>query len=42
MTDQNDSAELLKLTAEIVAAHVSNNTLTAAELPQLISQASKR
>jgi predicted transcriptional regulator len=38
MTDQNDSAELLKLTAEIVAAHVSNNTLTAAELPQLISQ----
>jgi predicted transcriptional regulator len=38
MTDQNNSAELLKLTAEIVAAHVSNNTLTAAELPQLISQ----
>ena len=38
MTDQNNSAELLKLTAEIVAAHVSNNTLAAAELPQLISQ----
>ncbi|MDH3738024.1 MAG: MucR family transcriptional regulator [Alphaproteobacteria bacterium] len=38
MTDQNNSAELLKLTAEIVAAHVSNNTLPAAELPQLIAQ----
>ena len=38
MTDQNNSADLLKLTAEIVAAHVSNNTLPAAELPQLISQ----
>ena len=38
MTDQNNSAELLKLTAEIVAAHVSNNTMSAAELPQLISQ----
>ena len=38
MTDQNNSAELLKLTAEIVAAHVSNNTLPSAELPQLISQ----
>ena len=38
MTDQINSTELLKLTAEIVAAHVSNNTLPAAELPQLISQ----
>ena len=38
MTVQNNSAELLKLTAEIVAAHVSNNTMSAAELPQLISQ----
>ena len=38
MTDQNNSAVLLKLTAEIVAAHVSNNTMSAAELPQLISQ----
>lgn len=38
MTDQNNSAELLKLTAEIVAAHVSNNTLSSAELPQLIAQ----
>lgn len=38
MTDQNNAVELLKLTAEIVAAHVSNNTLSSAELPQLISQ----
>ena len=38
MTDQNNSTEILKLTAEIVAAHVSNNTLSAVELPQLISQ----
>lgn len=38
MTDQNNSTELLKLTAEIVAAHVSNNTLPSAELPQLIAQ----
>ena len=38
MSDQNNSAELLKLTAEIVSAHVSNNTLSSAELPQLISQ----
>ena len=38
MSDQNNSTELLKLTAEIVAAHVSNNTMSSAELPQLISQ----
>ena len=38
MSEQNNSAELLKLTAEIVAAHISNNSLQAAELPQLISQ----
>ena len=38
MTDQINSAELLKLTADIVAAHVSNNSLSAGELPQLISQ----
>ena len=38
MSEQNNAAELLKLTAEIVAAHVSNNTLPASELPQLISQ----
>jgi len=38
MTDPNNSADLLKLTAEIVAAHVSNNTLPSSELPQLIAQ----
>ncbi len=32
------SAELLALTAKIVAAHVSNNTVAIAELPQLIAQ----
>jgi len=38
MSEQVSSAELLKLTADIVAAHVSNNKLSAAELPQLIAQ----
>jgi len=38
MTDKDNAAELLRLTAEIVAAHVSNNTLPAADLPQLIAQ----
>ena len=38
MTDQNNSADFLKLTVEIVVAHVSNNTLLLAELPQLITQ----
>lgn len=38
MNEQVSSAELLKLTAEIVAAHVSNNKLPANDLPQLIAQ----
>ncbi len=38
MDEQVSSAELLKLTADIVAAHVSNNKLSANELPQLIAQ----
>jgi len=38
MNEQVSSAELLKLTADIVAAHVSNNKLPANELPQLIAQ----
>lgn len=38
MSEQVSSADLLKLTADIVAAHVSNNKLSAAELPQLIAQ----
>jgi predicted transcriptional regulator len=38
MADAADRSELLALTAEIVAAHVSNNKLEAAELPALIRQ----
>jgi predicted transcriptional regulator len=38
MADAADRSELLALTAEIVAAHVSNNKLEAAELPGLIRQ----
>ncbi|MBO22777.1 MAG: MucR family transcriptional regulator [Rhodospirillaceae bacterium] len=38
MNEQVSSAELMKLTADIVAAHVSNNKLPASDLPLLISQ----
>jgi predicted transcriptional regulator len=38
MSEQVGSGEMLKLTADIVAAHVSNNKLPAADLPQLIAQ----
>ncbi len=38
MANPADRSELLALTAEIVAAHVSNNKLEAAELPGLIRQ----
>jgi predicted transcriptional regulator len=38
MADPADRSELLALTAEIVAAHVSNNKLEAGELPALIRQ----
>ena len=38
MADQADNNEILALTADIVAAHVSNNTVGVAELPQLIQQ----
>ncbi len=38
MADTADRSELLALTAEIVAAHVSNNKLEVAELPALIRQ----
>ncbi len=38
MTDNSNFTDLLALTSEIVAAHVSNNTVTVTELPQLISQ----
>ena len=36
MGDQENRSELLELTSEIVAAHVSNNTLAVNDLPQLI------
>jgi predicted transcriptional regulator len=38
MSEQVSSSDLLKLTADIVAAHLSNNKVSAAELPQLIEQ----
>ena len=38
MTDTNDTQEFLStLTADIVSAHVSNNTVAPSELPALIS-----
>lgn len=38
MTENTDSNDLLALTTEIVAAHVSNNTVAVSDLPQLINQ----
>ncbi|HWD58748.1 MAG TPA: MucR family transcriptional regulator [Stellaceae bacterium] len=38
MDDSDETGDLLNLTAEIVAAHVSNNTVAVADLSQLISQ----
>ncbi|MDE0779781.1 MAG: MucR family transcriptional regulator [Alphaproteobacteria bacterium] len=38
MTEHVSSSDLLKLTADIVAAHVLNNKLPAADLSQLIAQ----
>lgn len=38
MNNETPSNELLSLTTEIVAAHVSNNTVPVTELPQLIEQ----
>ena len=38
MTDNSSSNDLLALTTEIVAAHVSNNTVAVGDLPQLINQ----
>ena len=45
MAEQTDNApsseELLSLTSEIVAAHVSNNTVAVTDLPGLIEQVYK-
>lgn len=38
MTDSANSNDLLALTTEIVAAHVSNNTVAVGDLPLLINQ----
>ena len=38
MVDQPESSELLALTTNIVASHVSNNLVAVGELPQLIQQ----
>jgi predicted transcriptional regulator len=38
MDDTEQSNDLLGLTTEIVAAHVSNNTVALSDLPQLINQ----
>ena len=38
MREQPESSELLALTTNIVASHVSNNSVAVSELPQLIQQ----
>lgn len=38
MSEQSSQNELLALTAEIVAAHVGNNSVPLVELPQLINE----
>jgi predicted transcriptional regulator len=38
MADQSDKASYIRLTANIVSAYVSNNTVSSAEIPALISQ----
>ena len=38
MENSSEASDLLALTTEIVAAHVSNNTVSVADLPQLINQ----
>ncbi|MGD9783873.1 MAG: MucR family transcriptional regulator [Hyphomicrobiaceae bacterium] len=37
LTENGEDRELVELTAKIVSAYVSNNTVVASELPQLIS-----
>ena len=38
MSEQIEKAEILELTTEVVAAHVSNNTVAVSDLPQLIKE----
>ncbi len=42
MENTEQSSDLLALTTEIVAAHVSNNTVSVGDLPQLINQVYNR
>lgn len=41
MENKDNQAELLELTADIVAAHVSNNNVEVADLPELIKEVYK-
>jgi len=41
MAEENNREELLALTSEIVASYVSNNTVNAAEIPNVIEQVYK-
>jgi predicted transcriptional regulator len=38
MADHSDEASCIQLTASIISAYVSNNTVSSAEIPALISQ----
>jgi predicted transcriptional regulator len=38
MADRSDAANCIQLTASIVSAYVSNNTISSADIPSLISQ----
>lgn len=38
MSERSKDSDLLTLTTEIVAAHVANNTVAVADLPQLINE----
>ena len=38
MSDQSESRDLQALTTKVVASHVANNTISAADLPKLIQQ----
>jgi Predicted transcriptional regulator len=41
MSERSNTSDLLTLTTEIVAAHVANNTVAVADLPQLINEVYK-
>ncbi|KAF0224042.1 MAG: transcriptional regulatory protein [Rhodospirillaceae bacterium] len=38
MSERSNTSDLLSLTTEIVAAHVANNSVAVADLPQLINE----